>query len=229
MGFMLALAAAGIELSSFTVLTGAFGVGIGFGLQNIFNNFVSGIILLFERPVQAGDIVEVGGMKGEVRNIGLRASTIRTSLGAEVIVPNSNLISNQVINWTDSKRRIDLEVKVVHGADPAQVVTLMKQAAISNPAVVQEPEPVAVFQGFGEKTLNIELRFWAPDNGTWLQLKSDVAVSVAAKLREAGIYSPAPQPGGGSEGKDGPEAKKPELGGSPDSWTNQARLSRRNS
>ena len=229
MGFMLALAAAGIELSSFTVLTGAFGVGIGFGLQNIFNNFVSGIILLFERPVQPGDIVEVGGMKGEVRNIGLRASTIRTSLGAEVIVPNSNLISNQVINWTDSKRRIDLEVKVVHGADPAQVVTLMKEAAISNPAVVQEPEPVAVFQGFGEKTLNFELRFWAPDSGTWLQLKSDVAVSVAAKLREAGIYTPSPQPDGGSEGQGSPEGRKQELGGSPDSWTNQARLSRRNS
>src|SRR5437660_10100293 len=104
-----ALSAAGVELNKFTVLTGALGVGLGFGLQNIVNNFVSGLILLFDRPIHVGDTVEVGGLVGIVRRIGARSSTIVTLQGAEVIVPNSNLLSNQVINWTLSSqwRRVD--------------------------------------------------------------------------------------------------------------------------
>jgi small-conductance mechanosensitive channel len=234
MGFMLSLAAAGIELSSFTLLTGAFGVGIGFGLQNIFNNFVSGIILLFERPVQAGDIVEVGGVGGEVTHIGSRASTIRTAMGAEVIVPNSTLISSQVINWTRSanKRRVDLEVRVAYGADPPLVLAMLEEAAAAHPEIVPQPKPVAVFQGFGEKSLNFELRFWVPNSVSWPELRSEVAVTVAAKLREVGIYSATPPdqgPSGAISGKDSPGEQQAALGASPDSRTNPARLSRGNS
>jgi potassium efflux system protein len=228
-GFMLALAAAGIELSNFTLLTGAFGVGIGFGLQNIFNNFVSGIILLFERPVQAGDIVEVGGVGGEVTHIGMRASTIRTGMGAEVIVPNSSLISSQVINWTrsDNKRRVDLEVRVAYGSDLAVVLGLLQEAAAAHPKILSKPEPVAVFLGFGEKSLNFELRFWVPHGLSWPELRSEVAVTVAAKLREARINSPTelqeypPSDGGSAKESE----KKQELAGSPDSRTSQVRVS----
>jgi len=226
MAFMLSLAAAGIELSSFTLLTGAFGVGIGFGLQNIFNNFVSGIILLFERPVQAGDIVEVGGVGGEVTHIGMRASTIRTGLGAEVIVPNSSLISSQVINWTrsDNKRRVDLEVRVAYGSDLAMVLGLLQDAAAAHPKILSKPEPVAVFLGFGEKSLNFELRFWVPNSVNWPELRSRVAVTVAAKLREAGINSPTEYPpSSGGSAKE--SEKKQDLAGSPDSQTSQARVS----
>jgi small-conductance mechanosensitive channel len=234
MGFMLSLAAAGIELSSFTLLTGAFGVGIGFGLQNIFNNFVSGIILLFERPVQAGDIVEVAGVSGEVIHIGSRASTIRTGLGAEVIVPNSTLISSQVINWTRSadKRRVDLEVRVAYGADPAVVLAVLEEAAAAHPEIVAQPKPVAVFQGFGEKSLNFELRFWVPNSVSWPELRSEVAVTVAAKLREVGIYSATPPdqgPSGAISGKESPGEQQAAHGASPDSRTNPARVSRGNS
>jgi potassium-dependent mechanosensitive channel len=229
LGFMLALASAGIELSRFTLLTGAFGVGIGFGLQNIFNNFVSGIILLFERPVQAGDIVEVGGVGGEVTHIGMRASTIRTGLGAEVIVPNSSLISSQVINWTrsDNKRRVDLEVRVAYGSDLAMVLGLLQDAAAAHPKILSKPEPVAVFLGFGEKSLNFELRFWVPNSVNWPELRSRVAVTVAAKLREAGINSPTElqeyPPSSGGSAKE--SEQKQDLAGSPDSQTSQARVS----
>lgn len=229
MGFMLALAASGIELSRFTLLTGAFGVGIGFGLQNIFNNFVSGIILLFERPVQAGDVVEVGGVGGEVTHIGMRASTLRTGLGAEVIVPNSTFISSQVINWTRSadKRRVDLEVRVAYGSDLAAVLGLLQDAAAAHPEILSKPEPVAVFLGFGERSLNFELRFWVLSSVNWPELRSRVAVTVAAKLREAGINTPTPlqeyPPSGGGSAKE--SEKEQELADSPDSRTSRVRVS----
>ena len=130
-----ALSDAGVELSKLTVLTGAIGVGLGFGLQNIVNNFVSGLILLFERPVHIGDTVDVGGLVGKVRRIGARSSTVVTFEGAEVIVPNSNLISNQVINWTLSSawRRVDIPVYVAYGTDPEKVLGLLVEAANSKP------------------------------------------------------------------------------------------------
>src|SRR5260370_29454698 len=116
-----------------TVLTGAIGVGLGFGLQNVVHNFVSGLILLFERLIQLGDTVEIGGLVGTVRRIGARSRTILTFQGAEVIVPNSNLLSNQVINWTLSSqwRRVDVPVRVAYGTDPEHVLKLLVGAAES--------------------------------------------------------------------------------------------------
>src|SRR5438034_11766098 len=158
-----ALSATGIELNKFTVLTGALGVGLGFGLQNIVNNFVSGLILLFERPIHVGDTVDVGGLVGMVRRIGARSSTILTFQGAEVIVPNSNLISNQVINWTLSSqwRRVDVPVRVAYGTDPERVIKLLVAVAESYPGVLLDRPPMAFFMGFGESALNFELRFWS--------------------------------------------------------------------
>jgi len=190
-----ALSGLGIELNKFTVLTGAIGVGLGFGLQNIVNNFVSGLIILFERPFHIGDTVDVGGLVGTVRRIGARSSTVVTFQGAEVIVPNSNLVSNQVINWTLSSqwRRVDVPVRVAYGTDPERVIKLLVAVAESYPGVLLERPPLAFFMGFGESALNFELRFWSARQDTWFQLQSDVTVAVAKALREAGIEIPFPQ------------------------------------
>jgi len=190
-----ALSVAGVELNKFTVLTGALGVGLGFGLQNIVNNFVSGLILLFERPIHVGDTVEVSGLVGSVRRIGSRSSTILTFQGAEVIVPNSNLISNQVINWTLSSqwRRVDVPVGVAYGTDPERMIKLLVGVAESHPGILLERPPMAFFLGFGESALKFELRFWCDRQDTWFQLQSDVTVAVAKALREAGIEIPFPQ------------------------------------
>jgi small-conductance mechanosensitive channel len=190
-----ALSGAGIELNKFTVLTGALGVGLGFGLQNIVNNFVSGLILLFERPIHVGDTVDVGGLVGIVRRIGARSSIVVTFEGAEVIVPNSNLLSNQVINWTLSSRwrRVDVPVRVAYGTDPERMIKLLVGVAESHPGVLLERPPTAFFLGFGESSLNFELRFWSAWQDTWLQLQSDVTVAVAKALREANIEIPFPQ------------------------------------
>jgi len=190
-----ALADTGLELSKLTVLTGAIGVGLGFGLQNIVNNFVSGLILLFERPVHVGDTVDVGGLTGTVRRIGTRSSTVLTFQGAEVIVPNSNLISNQVINWTLSSawRRVDIPVYVAYGTDPERVLKLLVEAADSHPGVLRERPSTAFFLGFGENALNFELRFWSAQHETWFNLRSEVTLAVAKALSKADIKIPFPQ------------------------------------
>jgi potassium-dependent mechanosensitive channel len=190
-----ALADAGVELNKFTVLTGALGVGLGFGLQNIVNNFVSGLILLFERPIHVGDVVDVGGIVGTVKRIGARSSTVLSFQGAEVIVPNSSLISNQVINWTLSSpwRRVDIPIGVAYGTDPERVLKLLVGVAKAHPGVLLEREPEAFFLGFGDSTLRFELRFWSARQDTWFQLQSVVTVAVAKALRDADIEIPFPQ------------------------------------
>ena len=129
-GFLIAIGAAGFDLGKFSLLAGAFGVGIGFGLQNVVNNFVSGLILLFERPVQVGDTIEVGNLSGEVRRIGIRSSTLRTGEGADVIVPNASLISDRLVNWTfsDRTRRVDLDVSVAYGSDANKVTGILLES-----------------------------------------------------------------------------------------------------
>ena len=129
-------------MTKFTILAGAFTVGVGFGLQNIFNNFVSGLILLFERPVQIGDVIQLDdATSGIVERIGIRASVVRSSSGSEVIVPNSKLISERVINWTlsDRQRVVEVHVSVVHGSDPKRVIEVMERVAAAHPLVLQGP------------------------------------------------------------------------------------------
>ena len=193
--FILALAAGGVELSKFTILTGAIGVGLGFGLQNVVNNFVSGLILLFERPVRVGDILEVGGIGGEVTKIGFRSSTLHCFDGSALIIPNADLISQRVINWTltGTRRQILLNVHVAHGNDPTRVRDLLRETVSAHPEVLESPKPTALFLGFGDSALNFEVRFWAPRPEIVLELKSDVTLSIAAALKEAGIKVPIPQ------------------------------------
>ena len=190
-----ALANAGVELNKFTVLTGAIGVGLGFGLQNIVNNFVSGLILLFERPIHVGDVVDVGGLVGTVKRIGARSSTVLTFQGAEVIVPNSTLLSNQVINWTLSSewRRVDIPVGVAYGTDPDRVLQILVDVAKSHSGVLLARPPTAFFMGFGDSALKFELRFWSAEQDSWFQLQSDVTIAIAKALEKAGIEIPFPQ------------------------------------
>jgi small-conductance mechanosensitive channel len=192
--FLAALTNAGTQLNKFTLVTGALGVGVGFGLQNIVNNFASGLILLFERPIRVGDTIETKGLVGRVRRIGARSSTIHTFEDAEVIVPNSNLVSNEVINWTLSslRRRVDLPLGVAYGTDPERILSLLVDLVASHPGVVHNPKPEAFFLGFGDSALNFELRFWTYQE-EWFRLKSDVAVRLVKALREANIEVPFPQ------------------------------------
>jgi len=195
LGFVFALSAAGMDFSRVVLFAGAFSVGVGFGLQNVVNNFVSGLILLFERPIQIGDMVEIGGLLGEVRRIGARSSTVRTADGAEVIVPNANLISEQVVNWTlsDRRRRIVVDVGVAYGTDPETVLEILRTVATNNPSVLDDPAPEALFQGFGDSALNFRLRSWIPRFEDYFEIQSQLGVGINAALRDAGISIPFPQ------------------------------------
>ncbi len=194
-GFFLAIAALGIDLTKFTILAGAFGVGLGFGLQNIVNNFVSGLILLFERPVKVGDVVQIGENQGDLRRIGLRASVVRTLQGADVIVPNGQLISEKVINWTfsDQRRRLDINVGVAYGNDPAEVIKILTEAVSDHPDILKEPAPNCLFLGFGDNSLDFQTRAWTGKTSQWVVVQSDLAVAMNKALTDAGIEIPFPQ------------------------------------
>ncbi|HSE20030.1 MAG TPA: mechanosensitive ion channel domain-containing protein [Pyrinomonadaceae bacterium] len=190
--FLLALAAAGVELSKFTVLTGAVGVGLGFGLQNVVNNFVSGLILLFERPIRVGDLLEVKGVGGEVTKIGVRSSTVHAFDGSDLIIPNATLISEQVTNWTltGTRRQVFLNIHVAYGNDPTKVRDLLRATVSAHPEVLDFPAPTALFLGFGDSALNFEVRFWAARPEVVPELRSDVALSIAKALNDSGIKVP---------------------------------------
>lgn len=194
-GFVLAILAVGFEFSQFAFIAGAIGVGIGFGMQTIVNNFVSGLILLFERPVKVGDSVQIGQHIGTLKSIGLRASVVRKIDGSDVIVPNSQLISEEVINWTlsDDKRRIDIPFGVAYGTDPARVKELISPIAIGREGVLTDPEPQTLFIGLGDSALNFELRFWTIDPDGWVRLRSEMVGEIYNTLNAAGIEIPFPQ------------------------------------
>ena len=193
-GIVISINSLGIDLSEFGLMAGALGVGIGFGLQNIVFNFIAGLVLAFERPIQVGDTIEAGTVMGTVKSIGVRSSTVLTFDGSEVIVPNGNLISNDVINWTlsDRRKRRDILVGVEYGTDPHAVMEILRKAADNNINVLQDPAPWILFEGFGESSLNFRLRIWTPmDVG--LTTKSQVTMDIYDGLNQAGITIPFPQ------------------------------------
>jgi potassium-dependent mechanosensitive channel len=183
-GFFLALGALGIDLTKITILAGAFSVGIGFGLQNVINNFVSGLILLFERPIKIGDIIEVSGNVGEVQHIGIRASIIRTTDGSEVIVPNGMLISTQVTNWTlsDRGRAVEVSVSVVGRENLQRATDLLKSLAAEHPDVTKEPAPEVQVLNLTASAITLKLRVWTDRNEAWAQLRSDLSLAINETL-----------------------------------------------
>ena len=195
-GFILAFGAAKIDLSNIAIIVGALGVGIGFGLQNIFNNLVSGLILAFERPVQVGDIIQISSINimGEVKEIGIRASIIRTFDGAEVVVPNGNLISNEMINWTlsDKRRRQEILVGVAYGTDTDKVKKILEKIVTEHDHILKEPAPLILFLGFGESSLDFRVLFWTHFDDGFI-IKSAVGVEIDTAFKKAGITIPFPQ------------------------------------
>jgi len=195
LGALVALTAAGFKMTQLAFIFGALGVGIGFGLQNVVNNFVSGLILMFERPIQPGDVVEITGTSGRVREIGMRATTIKTFDGADVVVPNGTLLSEKLTNWTllDRNRRLDIDIGVAYGSDPTQLSALLQRTALQTPGIVSTPEPVVLFLGFGASALNFGVRAWTYDYDNSATIRSELVTRMYGALNEAGIELPFPQ------------------------------------
>lgn len=183
-GFVLALLMLKFPLTQLTLLVSAIGVGLGFGLQNIINNFVSGIILLFERPVKVGDVIQMDSTEGVVAHIGIRASIVKTTAGPEIIVPNGNLISNPVTNWTFSRRQrqITIAVGVVPGVEAKRVMDILLEAAAKEPNLLKDPPAKALMTNFSNSALNFELRVWTDQINKWMEIRSNLSVAINSAL-----------------------------------------------
>jgi small-conductance mechanosensitive channel len=188
-GFLLALLALGFDLTSLTIIVSSLGIGIGFGLRSIVNDFISGLILLFERPVKVGDYIDIGGGWAVVKRIGIRSTTVQTFDQADVIVPNGDLITKQVTNWTHSDRsvRLIIPVRVAYGSDVPLVIETLINCATANAKVAKTPEPQVLFMHFGESSLDFELRVWVSDVNNMLELQSELHQEIDQRFRQLGI------------------------------------------
>ena len=195
MGLYVALRSVGVQLDSLLVVFGAVGVGIGFGLQNIANNFVSGLILMSERPVKLGDVVDVGGVLGTVERIGIRATTLRKFDQTQSIVPNGDLISQTVTNWTlDDKRvRIDFIVGVAYGSDTRLVGTILQDLLSANESVLEDPEPRVLFVEFGDSSLNFRVLAYVANVSDRLTTQSELHFAIDEAFRKNDVEIPFPQ------------------------------------
>ncbi|SDA49125.1 Small-conductance mechanosensitive channel [Algoriphagus alkaliphilus] len=193
-GFIIATTAANIPLNNITIVLGALSVGIGFGLQTIINNLVSGVILAFERPIQIGDDIEVGAMTGKVKEVGIRASKIQGYDGSEIIVPNGDLLSQQLINWTlsDKRRRVELLIGVAYNSDMTLVQSLIKDA-LEIDKISKDPAPKVLMQTFGDNSVDFRVLFWVDDMDIWLDMRHEVMSSFYASFKKNGIEIPFPQ------------------------------------
>ncbi|MBE0639629.1 MAG: mechanosensitive ion channel family protein [Bacteroidales bacterium] len=186
----------GIDLSALGLLIGALGIGIGFGLQNVTNNFISGVIILFERPIKVGDRVEVDDILGTVASISARSTTIITNDNISVIVPNSAFINERVINWSlnDRNVRLNFPVSVAYKEDPATIRKLLLEVANDNPEVLKNPEPDVLFDEFGDSSLNFNLRVWTQTYSDKPKvLKSQLYYAIFEKFKAHNIEIPFPQ------------------------------------
>jgi len=195
LGFLIAVSTAGLDLQKLTILVGALGVGIGFGLQNIVNNFVSGLILLFERPVKVGDIINIDQDWGTITRIGLRSTIFETFDNSEIIVPNADLVAQKVTNWTFTSKmtRIILPVGVVYGSPLEKVLEILNKAAKEHPEVLSNPAPNSIFEGFGNSSIDFKLRFWVRTIDERLRIRTEVAVIIDRLFREEDIEIAFPQ------------------------------------
>jgi len=194
-GVIVAFQFIGIDLSGLAVIFGLLSVGIGFGLQNVTSNFISGLILLFERPIKIGDRVTVGDTEGDVLDINIRSTTIQTLNNITFIVPNSEFVSAKVINWShgDTKIRLEISVGVSYTSDLDIVLKSLKEVALEHPAVLKKPESDVLFNEFGDSSWNMKLRVWIQDPKKHPKVRSDLNCAIVRKFREYGIEIPYPQ------------------------------------
>lgn len=186
----------GISLANFAVIAGGLSVGIGFGMQTMISNFISGLILLFDRSIQPGDVIELNGLWAKVESVNIRNTLVRTFDNAKIFVPNSDLIANQVTNWThrnDVRIRQDVAVGVAYGSDVAEVKRLLREAAEEHPAVLSKPEPWVIFTNFGGSSLDFVVRFWVRHVDLGISACSEIREAIDAKFREHGVEIPFPQ------------------------------------
>lgn len=195
LGIAIALSMAGIRMQNLAIVLGALSVGIGFGLQNIVNNFVSGIIILFERPIKVGDWIVVKGNEGVVKRIHMRATEIETFDKASVILPNSDILSNDFINWTHTNLmgRTIVKVGVSYDSDVLAVKEILLRCAGNHPLVLQTPQPVVLFREFGDNSLNFELRCIVKDVNQRLSVQSALMFAIFQEFKQAGVEIPFPQ------------------------------------
>ncbi len=196
-GFLIAIAASGIPLDRLSIMIGALSVGIGFGLQNIVNNLVSGIIIAFEQPIKMGDQIEIGNKSGVVKEIGVRSSTIRSGDGANIIIPNGDLLSQHLINWTMQNRnkRVEFTISLPYDENIPNVKTLINDALDKSENVLHTTPPVIMVQAFNEKTVDVRIIFWVPDLTTAGTLRSNTMIEVYDSLKAAGVALPGfPKP-----------------------------------
>jgi small-conductance mechanosensitive channel len=194
-GLIVAFQFIGVDLSGLAVIVGLLSVGIGFGLQNITSNFIAGIILLFERPIKIGDRVTIGHTEGDVVAINMRSTTIRSLNNITIIVPNSEFISSQVVNWSygDPKVRLDVEVGVSYNSDLDLVVQALREVADESPYVLKAPAPDVLLSSFGNSAWNMELRVWLQDPYRYYFIRSEINSAIVRKFRQRGIEIPFPQ------------------------------------
>lgn len=195
LGVLILLQIWGLNISSLAILASALGIGIGFGMQDIAKNFVSGLVLVFERPIQVGDFVQVGNLHGTVERLGARSTEIRTLDHVSIIVPNSRFLQQEVINWSHGNpiSRLHLPVGVSYSANPEKVRTTLIEAASSHPSVLQNPSPQVFFKGFGDNALDFELLIWIAEPNRQFVISSDVYFLVYAALHQQQIEIPFPQ------------------------------------
>ena len=194
-GVLLAFAAAGIPMDKLAIILGALSVGIGFGLQSLINNLVSGLILAFEKPINVGDVVEFGGQSGTMKSIGFRSSVITTWDGADVIIPNGNLLDNHVINWTrgNSNRRVEIVTEIAYGPSLEKIKKLVLDILAADERIMVSPPPLVLIKDFNTSSIDIRILFWIEDFNTWVQIKSDVIEAIDEALRKEGIQNSLPK------------------------------------
>ena len=194
-GALVAFQFIGIDLSGLAVIFGLLSVGIGFGLQNITSNFISGLILLFERPIRVGDRVTVGDVEGDITEINIRSTTVRSLNNISIIVPNSDFVSSQVVNWShrDPKVRLEVDVGVSYGSDLDVVLRCLNEVAAENDDVLKTPVPEVLHTGFGDSSWNMRLRAWVADPKRHWYVRSALNCAIVRKFREEGVEIPYPQ------------------------------------
>jgi small-conductance mechanosensitive channel len=194
-GLLIAFASAGIALDRITIIIGALSVGIGFGMQTLINNLVSGIILAFEKPISVGDVVEVAGKTGKMKSIGFRSSLVTTWDGADVVIPNGDLLNQHLTNWTleNSKACFEIIVGVAYGTNLEEVHQLVIDLLQTQDHVLRYPQPLVVFKEFGSSSIDMNIKFWVGDYTTGITVKSDLIIAIDKLFKEKNIVIPFPQ------------------------------------